>query len=81
MKKWHRKFYFNRTCGTFYVLPHIDIEYNKYGHFKWRFNIGWLLWYVYFNGEPEEIFIDNIQNTVWQKLVCCMKKGHFSNNK
>ena len=51
MAKYRRKCYFNRTDSTLYVLPHIDIEYNKYGHYKWRVAIGWLFWYFYFNGE------------------------------
>ena len=52
-KKWHRKFYFNKYIASFELLPRITIEYNKYSHYKWAFSIGWLFWYVYFNGEPE----------------------------
>ena len=52
-RKWHRKLYFNKMDAMFNVLPVITIEYQKYAHYKWRFSIGWLFWYFYFNGEPE----------------------------
>lgn len=52
-RKWHRKLYFNKMFGMFNVLPIITIEYVKYAHYKWRFSIGWMFWYIYFNGEPE----------------------------